>query len=170
MNSKIMNHLGLELAIAWSSCPVMLKDTPYSGQKVLEQKTRRLFYLCISKSHLDFLIWPTFSLSQTFFVPNLCLVARMYPLSALGLCSFNHSHTWLKERHPFFSSFPKPHNPTKKLSSQLHHQGQQKHFTHHKPVLAACFLSLGLLGRFLSLPEKEIWSPNFTALTKTLWI
>lgn len=164
MNSKTINHLGLELGISWSSCPVMFKDGLYSGQKLLEEKTRRLCFLCISRRQSDAPLWPRFSPPsrhtslRLFFVPNLRLVARMFPLSALGLCSFKHSDTWVKERHPFFTSFLKSHNPTKKMFSQLQHQGQQRHFIHYKPVLAAFSMSPGLLDRFLSLPEKEIWS------------
>lgn len=48
--------------------------------------------------------------------------------------------------------------------------GQQRHFIHYEPVLEAFSVSPGLSDRFLSLPEKEIWSPYFNALTKTLLI
>lgn len=70
MNSKIINQLGLEMGTAWSSCPVMPKDARYSGQKLLEQKTRRLSFLCIIKaskmlhSNQDFPHYPDIPLSD----------------------------------------------------------------------------------------------------------
>lgn len=174
MNSKLINHLGLEMGIVWSSCPVMLKDAQYSGQKLLEQKTISFLFSASVKdikmlySDWDFPHYPDMPLSDFLCTKPMSRRLNVPPFSLRTV--FPQAQPDMNKRHPFFSSFLKSHNPTKKLCAQLQHQGQQRHFTHYKPMLAAFFMRPGLLDTLLSLTENENWSPCFTALNKTLCI